>query len=421
MRLFKPTYKSKRGKSTKVQKWWIEVVDRREKRFRKVLRLPVDSKEGLSGEVGRKIQSLIDNNALGLPDIKAMQYLEDYAPAKLKPRLRDLGLLPKIKAQVDKPLIDYLPAFKKAIFEESKDSLQKKTTTGDASAKAVTAKVRKIIGGCGFKVSSDLASVEVNGKWKDLKCGPVVNEYIEGRPDKMSQQTAHVYVQAFRRFGGWMFERGYINREPKIRSVPTAKNFRRCFELAEFTALLKATRTGPELYDMTGYQRYVLYLLTVETGLRRGELRSLTVGSIDFKNGCASVQGGPAGATKNKRQAVQFITPETLKVLKQFTRGKMPNVKLFDNIPDKSAKMLREDCKAAGIKTDNHKGKIQFHCLRNTCGSYLAAQGINPNTIKDIMRHQDIRLTMDRYVRELDGATKQAVNMMPRFTAEKSA
>jgi hypothetical protein len=31
------------------------------------------------------------------------------------------------------------------------------------------------------------------------------------------------------------------------------------------------------------------------------------------------------------------------------------------------------------------------------------------NTIKDIMRHQDIRLTMDRYVRELDGAAKQAV------------
>jgi len=83
--------------------------------------------------------------------------------------------------------------------------------------------------------------------------------------------------------------------------------------------------------------------------------------------------------------------------------------------------MLREDCKAAGINTDNHKGKTQLHCLRNTCGSWLAANGVQANTIKEIMRHQDIRLTMDRYVRELDGAVKQAVNMLPRFTKGKTA
>jgi len=133
-----------------------------------------------------------------------------------------------------------------------------------------------------------------------------------------------------------------------------------------------------------------------------------------------SVQGGPSGATKNKAQAVQFVTSDTLDTLKQYTRGKLSNVQLF-NIPDKSANMLREDCRAAKINTDTHKGTIQFHCLRNTCGSYLAANGVQANTVKDIMRHQDIRLTMDRYVRELDGAAKQAVNMMPRFTQEKTA
>ncbi len=82
--------------------------------------------------------------------------------------------------------------------------------------------------------------------------------------------------------------------------------------------------------------------------------------------------------------------------------------------------MIREDCKAAGIETESHKGKIQFHCIRNTCGSYLAAQGVEVNSVKNIMRHQDIRLTMDRYVRELDGVTKQAVNKLPRFAKSKA-
>ncbi len=114
-----------------------------------------------------------------------------------------------------------------------------------------------------------------------------------------------------------------------------------------------------------------------------------------------------------------LIQAETERLLEEYIRGKMPTVQLFP-IPDKSAPMLRDDCEAAGVEVENHKGKIQFHGLRNTCGSYLAARGVQANTIKDIMRHQDIRLTMDRYVRELDGATKQAVNKLPRFAKPKA-
>ena len=404
---YKPTYKNKRGKSTKVKKWWIEVVDRREKRFRKVLRFSAFEGEGLSKTIGTKVQKLIDNDALNEKDPDLIRWFSDYAPRKLQDKLGDIGLLPKRVIETEKPLIDYLPDFQKDIFEQSKRDKKKKTTTGDTSARTAKARVRKILEGRGFTTWADVTS-------------DAVNEYIESRPDEMSQQTAHFYVQTFRRFNRWMLKQGHVNQLLEINGVGVAKNYRRCFELKEFKALLKATKSGPERYDMTGTQRYVLYLLAVETGLRRGELRSLTVGSIDIKNGCVSVQGGPAGATKNKAQAVQFLTPETLQILKQYTRGKLPNVQLFD-IPDKSAKMLRADCKAAKINTDNHKGKIQFHCLRNTCGSYLAANGVQANTIKDIMRHQDIRLTMDRYVRELDGAAKKAVNMMPRFTKEKSA
>ena len=132
---------------------------------------------------------------------------------------------------VCKPLLDYLPEFHKAIFEESKDSRLKKTTTADTSAKTVTARVRKLIEVYGFTT------------WRDVSAEKV-NDYIESRPDGISQQTAHFYAQAFKRFGRWMFEQGYIDRPPKIRKVDEARNYGRCFELDEFRALHEPGRRG---------------------------------------------------------------------------------------------------------------------------------------------------------------------------------
>lgn len=57
--------------------------------------------------------------------------------------------------------------------------------------------------------------------------------------------------------------------------------------------------------------------------------------------------------TKNKRDAVQFLTPGAVRLLQGYVSGKLANVKLFA-IPDKAAPMLRADCEAAGIATDNH-------------------------------------------------------------------
>ena len=420
MRLYHPTYKNKRGISTRVKKFWIEVVDRREKRFRKLLQFPAFEGESLSKILGRKIQKLLDNDALNEKDPAVIHWFEDYAPKKVQAKLCDLGLLPERCVEVDRPLIDYMPDFRKAILEESKDSPLKKTTTSDTSARTVTARVRKTVEGCGFKAASDMDSEKVNGKWRDLKCGPIVNEYIESRPDQMSQQTAHFYAQAFKRFGQWMFDEGYINRPPKIRSVSVAKNYGRCFEWHEFTALLEAARTGPDRYGMTGHQRYICYVVAFETGLRRGELRSLTVSSIDLKALRIVVKGGPDGATKNKDEAAQYITQETGDLLREYMRGKMPNVKLF-SIHHRSGQMVREDCEAAGIEHENHKGKLTLHSLRHSCGSHLLAQGVHPKEVQEILRHKTFSLTMDRYGHSLDGRKRKAINRLPRFAKEKTA
>ena len=54
-----------------------------------------------------------------------------------------------------------------------------------------------------------------------------------------------------------------------------------------------------------------------------------------------------------------------------------------------------------------------FHALRHTLGSNLAAGGVHPKTAQRLMRHSTITLTMDRYthVRQEDLAV--AVNALP--------
>ena len=80
----------------------------------------------------------------------------------------------------------------------------------------------------------------------------------------------------------------------------------------------------------------------------------------------------------------------------------------------------QEDCKAAGIEAENHKGKLMFHSLRHTCGSYLLAQGVHPKEVQEIMRHKDYGLTMNRYGHSLDGYKRKAVNKLPRFAKPKT-
>ncbi len=406
MRLYKPTYKDKKGERKEVKKFWVEVIDRREKGYRKILRFPASESEGISKTIGNNIQKRIDCIASGEPSPTLIDYFQDYTPARLQDRLIEAGLLPaRIKLSA-RPLLDYLPDFRDYVYQESKKNRTKKTTMGDTQARQTTARVRKLIKGCGFIV------------WKDVSAEKI-NEHIESRPDDMSQQTAHYYVQAFRRFAKWLFEQGCIDKAPKINSVSPARNYGIPFELKEFERLLEAARAGKTRYGLTGNQRYILYLLAVETGLRRDELKSLTAASIDLKSSCIFVKGGVDGATKNQDDAYQFFTPETGILLQEYIKGKMPNVRLFD-IRNKSAEMIRADCNDAGIEVDKPNGKrLNFHSLRHTCGSYLATSGVSPREIMEIMRHKDINLTMHRYTHLLSGQKQKAVNKLPRFAKPK--
>ena len=65
---------------------------------------------------------------------------------------------------------------------------------------------------------------------------------------------------------------------------------------------------------------------------------------------------------------------------------------------------------------DDETGNLDFHALRHTFRSLLAASGIHPKVAQELMRHSDINLTMSRYSHVFHGQEANAVAKLPDFS-----
>ena len=85
-------------------------------------------------------------------------------------------------------------------------------------------------------------------------------------------------------------------------------------------------------------------------------------------------------------------------------------------IKDKDGKTIKE----AIPYIDDAGRYADFHSLRHTTGSLLAASGVHPKVAQSIMRHCDINLTMSRYTHTLAGQEAKAVAGLPDLSLPSS-
>jgi len=70
----------------------------------------------------------------------------------------------------------------------------------------------------------------------------------------------------------------------------------------------------------------------------------------------------------------------------------------------------------------NHEAqRLDFHCLRHTCGAWLAMAGAHPKVVQTVMRHSVITLTMDTYGQLFPGQEADAVDRLPDMLDEPPA
>jgi integrase len=258
-------------------------------------------------------------------------------------------------------------------------------------------------------------------------------------------RTIQARVVACKAFTRWLADHAKLSHDPlrsvKRPSVKTDRKLRRRMMTPMKWPYVRAATLTSGLRDgMRPLERVALYAVAIQTGLRSGELRSLTKVDL-FLAGDTPYIRCRAENTKNKQEARQHIQPDLAAELRRIVATKTPTAPVF-TMPSEwdVADMLRADLTAARkqwldeVKHDpdaraereesdflavtNDQGEeLDFHALRHTCGSWLALQGVHPNIIKTVMRHSTITLTMDTYGHLLPDQHAEAVGGMVNMLA----
>ena len=163
--------------------------------------------------------------------------------------------------------------------------------------------------------------------------------------------------------------------------------------------------------EQLGRERALIYKTLVLTGLRRGELASLTVGQLELDGPMPFVVLNAADE-KNRQGSTIPLRRDLANDLKDWLSD-TPNaatLKLRDDrgicdsnrplfvVAESLGKILDRDLLAAGIDKADERGRtIDVHALRHSFGTLLSKGGVTPRTAQAAMRHSNIDLTMNVY------------------------
>jgi integrase len=162
---------------------------------------------------------------------------------------------------------------------------------------------------------------------------------------------------------------------------------------------------------------YRLAILTwYYTGLRRAELERLQWG--DVRTTAQGVLVIPRASTTKNHKSKPCYLPGSFG--RELIDTRPPRASVGDpvfvrqSIP--SIWAYRTLLKRAGIPYKDDQGKqADVHALRRTMNTHLGLRGVDPQTRQEIMRHSDIRLTLDVYTDKPMLPLAEAIEKLPSF------
>ena len=312
------------------------------------------------------------------------------------------GYSDRYKEYRNKPLDEHLREFKQALIDkgDTKDHAQR-----------TFSRTQAIFKGCGFVFTADVQPSRVQGYIADR------------RRAGLGAKTCNYYLVAAKSFFNWMVNDRRTAENPlaylKGRNArKDIRRQRRALTMDEIDVLLTATLLGPQHHNLTGKDRYMLYTLALSTGLRAGELSSLSWRSLDLSDSEPSITV-LAGYAKNGREAT---LPLRLDVAEQFRQwfseaGFSLDCRVFPRFNKcKGAAMLRQDLQAAGIAYEDDAGRYaDFHSLRHTFISNVGKSGATVKEAQSLARHSTSALTLDVYTHIGLHDERQAVENLPEL------
>jgi len=235
-----------------------------------------------------------------------------------------------------------------------------------------------------------------------------ISDYLKGLSDGgKAARTVNAHRADLAAFFGWCRRQGALEANPCDSVAKTQVKLekkRRALSVDECRRLLKA---APK-------DRRFAYMVLLYTGLRRSEAGALRWAHVRLGIANPHLDLPPTITKSGKPETVPLVA-EVARALVQ-RRGK-DHDPVFACVPTMDE--FRADLAKAGIEEQDARGrKAVLHSLRHSLASMLAASSVPPAVAMKVMRHRDIRLTLEAYTDEALLSASAAVAALPSLTAE---
>jgi integrase len=388
MSIFQPSYKRRDGTSAKTSAFYVEFRDHMGRR--RVV--PGFADEVSSRDLNRRLVALVAAREAGQSlDDETRQWVRNLPP-KLRRRLADFGLVDADLVASLRPLSELVDAWG--------EHLRARGAT-ERHVRMVTRRALVVMGSSGASYLRDLNAARVE-------------QFLRAeRAQGTGFRTSNFHLSSTRQFLRWCIRLGFVTQDPLRAILPlnTAldrRRVRRALTTDEVRTLLEATEKGPPRHGntgepcadgMNGPERALVYRVAVETGLRRNELKTLSVADLELADREHAAVRVRADNAKNRRDAVLPLRPATARDLAVHVASRAPDAPVFSCLRDwQAAVVLRADLAAAGIPYTDAAGRVvDFHALRTTFGTALARAGVALQVAQRLMRHSSPALTSNIY------------------------
>ena len=301
-----------------------------------------------------------------------------------------------------------------------------------------------IFSGCGFVFPGDLERLPFE-RWLNAR-----------KTEGMSAARRNIYHSAVAAFAQWLVEehRVLLNHfagMPKANEKADKRRVRRALSAEEIPLLLKAAQERPltqsvyahgekplELPESEkqrllwiGRKRALLYKTMLSTGLRLNEIRSISIGRAYLAGGkpYLELQAKDEKARRGAElplpadlaaELASFLVDRLKKAQSEAKAMRHPVPVRLDpaapllRVPQNLSRILDKDLGFARIaKADDKNRTVDVHSLRHSFASHLNASGVAPRVAQALMRHSDIRLTMNTYQDLTTLDTRGALDRLP--------
>jgi integrase len=220
-----------------------------------------------------------------------------------------------------------------------------------------------------------------------------IDQFILKRQKEIKRTTVNKDIRNLKAFVNWYRKNRYINGDITIKLLKEDERPVKSLSDAKIKKMLLLSRPYRTLR--------MRILLALGTGLRRGDIESLTIANFDFVNNNVTTKSIKTRKSMGSRPVPAAIMAELKKCTTELDHQQE---KIFtDNF---------SQCRWNRLRGVIGETDLRFHDLRKVFSSSLAQNGISTAVIQKLLEHSSPDLTNKIYM-NVDPVLRSAIDQLP--------